>query len=85
MSGPAALFTVGAVGAAAYYANRKAPAQDDNAPFNIARRRSSTTPIDHSWDSRKQAEYVWRRNSGLNFSHYSNAKNKPSEVEQSSK
>ncbi|CAO3661391.1 unnamed protein product [Rhizopus stolonifer] len=82
MPGPATLFTVGAVGAAAYYANRRPSEQDSNAPFNLARRRSSNTPIDHTWDPRMQAEHVWRRNNGVSFSHNSNSKYQSKEAEE---
>ncbi|CAO3676102.1 unnamed protein product [Rhizopus microsporus] len=78
MPGPATLFTLGAVGAAAVYANRRhsmsSAEKDENTPHALARRRSSNTPIDHTWDPRMQPEHVWRRNNGVSFGHNSNPK-----------
>ncbi|KAI8060287.1 hypothetical protein BC940DRAFT_312223 [Gongronella butleri] len=78
MPGPATIFTLGAVGvagAAAYHrrnsmTNEEQPSAAQH-PFNMARRRSSNVQPDASWDSRKQAEYHWRRDFGVNFSHNS--------------
>ncbi|KAG1141944.1 hypothetical protein G6F37_007896 [Rhizopus arrhizus] len=76
MPGPATFLSLGAFGAAAYYANRRNSnaEKDENTPFKLARRRSSNTPIDHTWDPRSQPEIIWRRNNGVSFSHNSDVK-----------
>lgn len=80
MSGPAAIFSLGVVGAAAVYANNRRNSQtstdaaDDMSPIALARRRSSTVRPDNEWDDRKQPEILWRRNNGVSFSHNSKPK-----------
>ncbi|KAI9299297.1 hypothetical protein BJ944DRAFT_253913 [Cunninghamella echinulata] len=83
--------TIGAAGAVAY--SRRNSMNNtvdpngvpipDNSPHAIARRRSSALP-DSSYDARKQAEYQWRRDYGINFSHNSN-KRFPADLNQISK
>lgn len=68
----AAIFTLGAVGAAAVYANQRnsMPENENNRPSHL--RRHSLT--DHAWDPRLQPEFLWRRNHGVSFSHNSKPK-----------
>ncbi|CEP16987.1 hypothetical protein [Parasitella parasitica] len=77
MPGPATIFSLGAVGAAAVYVNRRnsqTSESDSMNPIALARRRSSTVQPDHEWSSRKQPEYLWRRDNGVSFSHNSKPK-----------
>lgn len=77
MPGPATIFSLGAVGAAAVYVNRRnsqTSESDSMSPIALARRRSSTVQPDHEWASRMQPEYLWRRDNGVSFSHNSEPK-----------
>ncbi|KAG0194041.1 BRCA1 associated RING domain 1 [Apophysomyces sp. BC1034] len=76
---PGTLFTLGAfgaAGAAAAYARRNSQSKaedNDNAtvtPHEFARRRSSGVKND-LWESRSQADHLWRRDYGASFSHNS--------------
>ncbi|KAF7726419.1 hypothetical protein EC973_008753 [Apophysomyces ossiformis] len=81
MPGPATLFTLGAVGAAgavAAYARRSSQGnvktdeleEGKFKPYDFARRRSSGVKND-LWESRSQADHLWRREYGASFSHNS--------------
>ncbi|KAI8372454.1 hypothetical protein BD560DRAFT_394997 [Blakeslea trispora] len=94
MPGPVTFFSLGAAGATAYYVNRRNSMNSDidNAtvtPHQYARRRSSTVLPDHDWPSHKQAEYLWRRDNGVSFSHNSAPKYpqgcQPKDLQQTSK
>lgn len=80
MPGPVTIFSLGAVGAAgaAVYANNRRNSMNSDtenlSPIALARRRSSTVIVDHDWPQRKQAEYLWRRDNGVSFSHSSEPK-----------
>lgn len=86
-----ALGTIGAAGAVAYHRrnsmNNSVDAQGnptvDNSPIAVARRKSTVLP-DVTYDARKQAEYQWRRDYGINLSHNSK-KRFPSDVTHTSK
>ncbi|KAI8974113.1 hypothetical protein BDB01DRAFT_411560 [Pilobolus umbonatus] len=69
-----AMGAVGAAGAAAYVNRRNSMTSDVDSPINLARRRSSQVQPDHDYQERKQPEYVWRRDNGVNFSHNSSKK-----------
>lgn len=77
MPGPATIFSLGAVGAAAIYASsrrRSMSSEEDTSPIALARRRSSTVTTDPEWPSRKQPESMWLRDNGASFSHNSKPK-----------
>ncbi|KAI9363260.1 hypothetical protein BD770DRAFT_359206 [Pilaira anomala] len=77
MPGPATILSLGAVGAAAVYVNRRnsmSSETEDTSPIALARRKSSTVIVDHDWPSRKQPEYMWLRDNGASFSHNSKPK-----------
>jgi hypothetical protein len=78
MPGPGAIITLGAVGAAgaAVYVNRRnsMTSTESESPIALARRKSSSVQLDHDWHARKQPEYIWRRDNGVNFSHNSKPK-----------
>ncbi|KAI8875483.1 hypothetical protein K501DRAFT_189372 [Backusella circina FSU 941] len=78
MPGPGTLFTLGAVGVAgaAAYVRRNSlhNHEDHHTPIELARQTSSSIPIDHDYQDRKQPEYLWRRDNGVNLSHNSKPK-----------
>jgi hypothetical protein len=74
MPGPGTIFTLGAVGAAgaaAYVRRNSLHKEEDHTPIGLARQRSSSIPIDHDYQDRKQPEYMWLRDNGANLSHNS--------------
>lgn len=91
MPGPATFISLGAVGAAAVYANNRRNSQSSQDPNNmspiaLARRSSSSVQPDHEWDPRKQPEHFWLRHNGASFSHNSKPQFPSSaDVQQSSK
>lgn len=77
MPGPGTFFAIGAAGVAGAtaFANRHNKkkgdfGQDNMTPHVMGRRRSKGTENDF-YEPRKQAEYYWRRDNGINLSHNS--------------